>query len=57
MDLSGFEIFDSRIFWGRIGSIFLGGLIVLRIFFRYSNNLSICSSASVSWKLRLRNLA
>ena len=34
MDLSGFVIkfFDSRIFWGRIGMYFLGGLNLLRIF-------------------------
>ena len=32
MDLSGFVIFDSRIFGGRIGMYFLGGLNLLRIF-------------------------
>ena len=57
MDLSGFEIFDSRIFWGRIGKYFFGWIDFTKDFFRDSNNLSICSSASVSRKLRLRNLA
>ena len=57
-DFSGFEIFDSGIFLGRIGSIFLGGLTLPRIFLGInSNNLNICGSANVSRKLRLRNLA
>ena len=32
MGLSWFIIFDSRIFLGRIGMYFLGGLNLLRIF-------------------------
>ena len=37
--------------------IFLGLKFLIPVFFGYSNNLNICSSANVSRKLRLRNLA
>ena len=37
--------------------IFLGLKFLIPVFFGYSNNLNICSSANVSGKLRLRNLA
>ena len=37
--------------------IFLGLKFLIPVFFGYSNNLNICSSANVSGKLRLRTLA
>ena len=54
----GLKFLIPGFFWVGLGSIFLGGLTLLRIFLRInSNNLNICGSANVSWKLRLRNLA
>ena len=54
----GLKFLIPGFFWVGLGSIFLGGLTLLRIFLRInSNNLNICGSANVSWKLRLINLA
>ena len=57
-DSSGFEIFYSGIFLGRIGKYFFGWIDFTKDFLGInSNNLNICGSANVSRKLRLRNLA
>ena len=54
----GLKFLIPGFFWVGLGSIFLGGLTLLRIFLGInSNNLNICGSANVSQKLRLRNLA
>ena len=44
-------------FLGQDWDVFFGRIEFTKDFFGYSNNLNIRSSATVSWKLRFRNLA